>query len=343
MPCRHTATHRPYDGNVESPDISVPDISVVITTLDRLDDLERCIAALVAQDFPAQRFEIVVADAADQSAVRQVAGRWAMLTHGAPLIRYVPAAAAHGPASARNFGWRAAKGEVIAFTNDASVPRANWLSEGWKAMSSGAIAAAGVVVANAQGAAREVELDVQRAGEPNIAAANCFVQRQSLRAVGGFDERFTSSWDDARDLQFTLAEVNGEMVAAPEAIVERPESRGGWDATLHQYRRILFDALLFKKHPRLYRERVRSSAPWSYYAIVASLFVILAGALGRAPTLAWAGLVAWTVLTTALVIRRRRGAGQGSFGEIVATSVAIPPIAVFWRLAGALRFRVFFL
>lgn len=331
------ATHGPYDGAVD-----IPDISVVIPTLDRLDSLERCIAALMAQDFDGKRFEIIVADAGEGSAARQLVGRWAMLTRGAPLIRYATATGACGPAGARNLGWRAAKGGVIAFTNDESVPRRNWLTEGWKAMSTGASAAAGVVEGNAEGAANEVELDARRGAEPGITAASCFVQRQALRALRGFDERFTA-WDDARDLQFTLAEVSGEIVAAPAAIVERPERRGGWDATLHQYRRILFDALLFKKHPRLYRERVRSSAPWSYYAIVASLLVILAGALGRAPALAWAGLVAWTVLTVGLVVRRRRGAGLGSFAEIAATSVAIPPIAVFWRLAGALRFRVFFL
>jgi hypothetical protein len=137
--------------------------------------------------------------------------------------------------------------------------------------------------------------------------------------------------------------VSGELVAAPAAIVERPEARGGWDATLHQYRKILFDALLFKKHPRLYRERIRSGAPWSYYAIVAALIAIVAGALMRSPALAWAGLIAWTGLTAALVARRMRAPAHGGFGEVLATSVAIPPIAVFWRLAGALRFRVFFL
>jgi GT2 family glycosyltransferase len=316
-----------------------PDISVVIPTLNRPDTLERCIAALVAQDFAGKRFEIIVADAADETAVRQIVGRWAMLTHGAPLIRYIPAASAHGPSGARNLGWKAAAGEVIAFTNDASVPRRNWLTEGWKAMDTGATAAAGVVLASAEGAAPEVELDVRRVG---ISAASCFVQRQALRAVGGFDERFTA-WDDARDLQFTLAEVDGKVVFAPAAIVERPEQRGGWDATLHQYRKILFDALLFKKHPRLYRERIRSSAPWDYYAIVAALIAIMAGAFTREPTLAWTGLIAWTVLTAALVIRRMRAPLHGGFGEVLATSVAIPLIAVFWRLAGALRFRVFFL
>jgi GT2 family glycosyltransferase len=336
MQGRRPATRARQHGSVEA-----PDISVVIPTLARPEALERCIAALVAQDFPRHRFEIVIADAAGEARVRQIAGRWAMLTQGAPLIRYVPADMSPGPAAARNVGWRAAQGEVIAFINDESLPRRNWLSEGWKAMASGAIAAAGVVEAPAGGRAPDVELDARRAGEPGIAASNCFVQRQSLRAVGGFDERFAAAWDDARDLQFTLAEVRGELVAAPAAVVERPALRGGWDATLRQYRKLLYDALLFKKHPRLYRERVRRTPPWSYYLIVAALLAIVAGALLQAPALAWVGLVAWSVLTLQLVIGRWRASGA-HLGEIAATSVAIPPIAVFWRLAGALRFRVLF-
>jgi hypothetical protein len=71
--------------------------------------------------------------------------------------------------------------------------------------------------------------------------------------------------------------------------------------------------------------------------------VIAAGAGLRDPALAWAGLITWTVLTTALVARRLLGERRTSFIEVLATSIAIPPVVVFWRLAGALRFRVFFL
>jgi hypothetical protein len=131
------------------------------------------------------------------------------------------------------------------------------------------------------------------------------VQRQALRAVGGFDERFTA-WDDARDLQFTLAEVSGDVVAAPAAIVERPEARGGWDATLHQYRKILFDALSSRstrasiasasaaaRRGAITRSSRRSSRSWP------------APCCARPPS-AWAGLIAWTGLTAALVARRMR-------------------------------------
>jgi cellulose synthase/poly-beta-1,6-N-acetylglucosamine synthase-like glycosyltransferase len=36
----------------------------------------------------------------------------------------------HGPAAARNRGWRAAEGEIVAFTDDDCVPHVHWLSAG---------------------------------------------------------------------------------------------------------------------------------------------------------------------------------------------------------------------
>lgn len=319
----------------------MPQVSVVIPTHRRPDSVERCLAALVAQDFDRYGFEIVIVDAADEARVRQIVGRWGMLTRGAPALRYVPAGDALGEAGARNLGWRSASGEVIAFTNDDMVPHPNWLSEGMRAMDSGANAAAGSVAPPPGVVLAEDELDPVDAGTFGLPAANSFVQRQALRAIGGFDERFTDGWDDDSDLQFRLIAAHCELVAAPRAIVQGPVMRKGWRDTLRQYRKSAFDALLFKKHPGAYRGRARHATPWTHYLIVASLLVILAGAIMRELAVSWIGLGTWIALTAGHFSRRLRHTGR--IGEAIAEAVAIPPVAVFWRLAGALRFRVFFL
>src|SRR5579884_2504543 len=109
-----------------------PRASVVVPTYRRPDLLDRCLAALVAQDLGPQAYEIVVADdAASEETGRQVE-RWA--TNDRPALRYVPVRHAHGPAAARNAGWRAARGEVIAFTDDDTVPDPGWLREGVAAL-----------------------------------------------------------------------------------------------------------------------------------------------------------------------------------------------------------------
>src|SRR5205814_91015 len=76
---------------------------------------------------------IVADDAACDETRRQVA-RWAARTCPAPAVRYVPVAGcAHGPAAARNRGWRAAAGEIVAFTDDDCVPAPGWLRAGLEA------------------------------------------------------------------------------------------------------------------------------------------------------------------------------------------------------------------
>jgi hypothetical protein len=38
--------------------------------------------------------------------------------------------------------------------------------------------------------------------------------------------------------------------------------------SLRQQKNVFYDALLYKKHPRLYRERILARPPWDYYAVV---------------------------------------------------------------------------
>jgi hypothetical protein len=112
--------------------------------------------------------------------------------------------------------------------------------------------------------------------------------------------------------------------------------------SLLQVRKIAFDALLYKKHPRLYREKIRATPRWDYYAIVGALLLALCGAAFGSAVLAAAGVAAWCVLTLALLRRRLRGTSRrlAHIAEMAVTSALIPPLAVFWRIAGAIRFRV---
>jgi hypothetical protein len=58
----------------------------------------------------------------------------------------------------------------------------------------------------------------------------------------------------------------------------------------------------------------------------------------------WAA-VAWGLLTAGFCIRRLAGCRRspGHVAEMALTSAIIPPVALFWRLRGAVRHRVLFL
>lgn len=110
-----------------------------------IDLLARCLDALCAQAIDPATYEIlVVDDDPDGSAWPVVDAHRARLS-GRPALRYLTAPATQGPAAARNVGWRAAHGAVIAFTDDDTIADPAWLRHGADALLAepGAAAAAG--------------------------------------------------------------------------------------------------------------------------------------------------------------------------------------------------------
>src|SRR5205807_346596 len=95
----------------------------------------------------------------------------------------------------------------------------------------------------------------------------------------------------------------------------------------------VYDALLYHKHPALYRRRI-PGPPWDYYAIMASVFVAVVCLIaGLTWTALFAGLI-WLMLTACFLARRLRGTSRrpGHVVEMAVTSVAIPFLSTFWRL-----------
>ncbi|HET7094719.1 MAG TPA: hypothetical protein VFI22_14605, partial [Thermomicrobiales bacterium] len=77
---------------------------------------------------------------------------------------------------------------------------------------------------------------------------------------------------------------------------------------------------------------------------VGALAVAAFGAATRRRRPALAAGAAWGGLTARFAWRRLRETSRAPahVAEMVATSILIPPIAIFWRLVGAIRFRVVF-
>lgn len=318
-------------------------ISVVVPTYRRPRLLERCLDALSRQDFPAARFEVVVADDARDSATWRVVARRQRDGAG-PRVRYVQARGRHGPAAARNHGWRAAAGEVIAFTDDDCVPAPDWLREGLRALGRTRAAAWGRVVVPLPPDPTDYERDVARLTSAGFVTANCFCRRAALAAIGGLDEKFTAPWREDSDLYFSLLEHGLSVTQAPRAKVVHPVRPGPWGASLGQQRKILFDALLYKKHPALYRAWIRRSPRWDYYGILALLLLASAGAATSTPWLARTAGAGWLAATAGFCAARLSRTSRRPFhvAEMAFTSALIPPLAVFWRLVGAVRYRVMF-
>ncbi|MBV8032920.1 MAG: glycosyltransferase [Betaproteobacteria bacterium] len=289
----------------------LPLVSVVVPTCGRPQLLERCLRAIEAQTLPRDTFEVIVVEDSQRE----------------------------GPASARNRGWRRARAPIVAFTDDDCVPDAGWLAAGVLAMED-RDALCGRIRMPLPPEPTDYERDAQGLERAEFVTANCFVRKAMLERIGGFDERFRMAWREDSDLHFSLLAAGARLGRCDEALVVHPVRPAEWGVSLRQQRKVMFDALLFKKHPRLYRERIRAAPRWDYYAVVLSLLLAV---LVSGPS-AFVAFAIWALLTGRFFLERLKGASRrpAHVVEMLATSIAIPPVAVFWRLMGALRFRVAF-
>ena len=350
------------------------DLSVVMPTYRRPDLLARCLGALLAQTLPADRFEVIVVDDGQEDRCREQVERIAA-TPGAPAIRYLRAASGRGPAVARNAGWRAATAPLVAFTDDDTLPDPQWLARGLAAMQAHPdwVAAAGQVrVPSASAGADGIgtatdgdgDGDIGRDGAParrdarptdhelmtrgletsEFVTANAFARREVLARIEGFDERFLRAWREDSDLQFRL-QAQGPVGRVADALVWHPVRPERWGVSLRQQRNVYFDALLYRKHPAIYRSRIRRVPPWDYYAIVAMTPAAIVLAAAGQGAIAAGLLAASAALILRLTARRLRATSLAlpHVWEMLCTSAAIPFLSVYWRLRGAWHFRTPFL
>jgi GT2 family glycosyltransferase len=295
-----------------------PRVPVVVPTYKRPELLALCRAALAAQTLPADRYEVVV----------------------------VEDVSAEGPATARNRGWRQARGDVIAFTDDDTIPDPGWLAAGLGAFDRDPdlAAAAGRTEVPLPPRPTDYERNESGLATAEFVTANCFVRQVVLKAVGGFDERFRVAWREDSDLHFALLERGLKVMKVPDAVVVHPVRPARWGVSLRKERKSQYDALLCKKHPGLYHKRLPTGRPWPYYAIVAALVIGIAALLAGWPATAVVAAAVWLVLTARFAARRLRGnsLAPGHVAEVVVTSALIPPLSVFWRLYGGVKFRTAF-
>jgi GT2 family glycosyltransferase len=319
-------------------------ISVVVPTYKRPELLNRCLTALFMQTMDASRYEIVVVDDGPTDETRQVVLSWS--EKSGPCVRYLPNNQRHGPAAARNRGWQAANGDIIAFTDDDCIPAADWLAVGSASFDNPTVhGISGRIIVPVPSVPTDYERTVAGLEHGPFATANCLYRRSVLSVVGGFDERFTVAWREDTDLEFALRAEGCRLIRQPAAIVVHPVRPTRWGISLTLQRNNIFNALLYKKHPLLYRWFIQTAPPWRYYlalvALIGAGFALALGSTGAA----FLGVAVWLGLTVEFCLRRLATTSHRikHVVEMIVTSALIPPLAIFWRLRGAFRYRVVFL
>lgn len=330
-----------------------PYFTVIIATRSRAANaptpLADCLTALAQQTLATHQFEVVVVDEAANEATATLVATFAR--HAQIEARYLAQPKRTGLAAARNRGWHAARGRYLAFTDDDCLPQPNWLSAAVVMFQRGAQVITGTLRTQRAPTVRSGQRAVYRSAVStqdtnDFVAANCFIQKAILQRAGGFEESFDLAWRVDADLQFKLLEIGVPILKCPEAVVVRPYQPADWYVTLTNERQARYDALLYKRHPDLFRQRVLRDEKLAlrYYITVMSVLVgLVAALLGNVPV-ALFSLLGFIGLTTWLALERWPS-GAASWREAratILTALAIPFLSAYWRLYGAVKYRVLY-
>jgi glycosyltransferase involved in cell wall biosynthesis len=324
-----------------------PDISVIIPTWRRPALLERCLKALIHQSFDKSRYEIIVVtdgpDIRSMACVEQLQKE----VYECPEIHCISLAVKKGPAAARNAGWMSARGELILFTDDDCIPLFGFVESYWNTYAGhqrSAMAFAGKVQVPVSEPPSDYEKNISLLEQASFVTANCACTWTALAAVRGLDEDFTMAWREDSALEFDLINRNIPIIPVPNAIVVHPVRKASWGVSIPEQKKSMFNPLLYKKHPVLYKNKINNKPPWYYYAMVVLLITavvtifldhrVMLAALGS-----WLFLVGW------FTWKRLKNTSKSlpHVLEMIYTSAIIPFLSIFWHLYGAVKFKSFYL
>lgn len=268
-----------------------PVVSVVVATHDRARLLGRLLGALASQDTP-WPFEVVIVDDGSADATPSVL---AGLAASSPVpVHPIRLDESRGPGGARNVGWRAASGEVVAFTDDDCVPAPGWL----RAVASPIVdGAAQLVQGRTAPDPSQAHLvgpfsrTIDVGGEDGFyQTCNIAYHRPVLEALGGFDDRYRLSGEDT-DLALRAIEAGARTAFVERALVHHDVRPSSLLAQLRHSRRWIGVVLCTREHPIL-RERYRSRWFWkpSHPPALAAAAGLAGAVVARQPLLGLAAV-----------------------------------------------------
>ena len=264
----------------------------------------------------------------------------------APLL--VVGTHGRGPGAARNAGWRAAGTEWVAFLDDdVSVP-VDWCSRLVHDLQDlpGDVGASQAWLHVPLPAGR-LPTDEERRATGLVGArwitADMAYRRTALLATGGFDERFPRAFREDSDLALRTVRAGFTIVWGDRVTTHPITSRGGWRSSLRAQAGNADNALMRAKYGWRWR-RLAATGPGRTGRHIASVAaagtVVVAMIAGHRRTAKAAGSL-WALLTAEFVIERVLPGPRTAreIATVLATSVAIPPLALLHRARGELAVR----
>jgi cellulose synthase/poly-beta-1,6-N-acetylglucosamine synthase-like glycosyltransferase len=265
----------------------------VVATHARAQLLPRLVAALESQQ-GTPPFEVVLVDDGSPDntwdTIARLEAQSTLPIHGVRMQQQ------RGPAAARNAGWRAARGALIAFTDDDCVPQTGWLATLASALADVDIAQGCTVPDPDQlyllgPFARTMEV---RSETGYYQTCNVAYRRSTLEAVNGFDDDLRQAGEDI-DLSIRARAAGATTRFCDSAVVFHDVRPSSLRAHLHATRRWAGIALAVRKQPAI-REKLFLGVVWKTSHIpavtaAAGLVATVAASGGRARLLGVAAVL----------------------------------------------------
>jgi GT2 family glycosyltransferase len=203
------------------------ELSVVIPTYNRLDELQRVIPSLLDQTIPAGAYELLICDSNSNDGTAEYL---ASVHARNPNVRHLPGAYT-GRAMARNAGITQAQGEVVLFNDSDIIADPRLLEEHLRHhREQRNIAVVGWEVQVRSFEDYEYKRDhPQERGSLHppsrktlswlyFLTGNASVRREDLVRVGGFDESFTGYGHEDLELGYRLQKAGIRILYEPHAV-----------------------------------------------------------------------------------------------------------------------------
>jgi GT2 family glycosyltransferase len=251
-----------HPGSFRTPMPESGNISVVVPTFNRKQDLARLLESLWQQTVGKDQFEVIVANDGSQDGTDDVVRGFQDRPWRLTMLQL----ANRGPAAARNAGARKASGRYIAFTDDDCVAAPDWLERIRAAFErTGAVAIQGRTTTHrGEQTPLTHEIEVLGSWTSTVPTCNAAYDRQTFTSAGGFDESFPFAHNEDTDLAWRVAEL-GTIAFAPEVHIIHPPRQDGFLKRAKYVRIFQSDFLLYQKDPAKYRRYISRSPWWTIY------------------------------------------------------------------------------
>jgi GT2 family glycosyltransferase len=201
-------------------------ISVIIPTYRRSRQLQKCLTALIRQDYPKNRFEVIVVNDDYETPIDNILSQFQD-----KLQLYLLNQSHLGPGSGRNLGVQKAKGQYLAFTDDDCAPASDWLNKLTSVITDKPECAVGGKIINAlsenpYATASQMIIDyvysyynVNHVQSLFFTTSNLTVPAKLFHEIGGFDSKNFPFASEDRDLCDRWLEKGNKMIYQPDALV----------------------------------------------------------------------------------------------------------------------------